>query len=94
MDEKFIFDEQRFVELYHPNYNCQEIADSDDIAKVLHHDYDEDQEEYLREAGYLDMTINQLIEEQARVDYRIIKAAFENYLRTNYPEPYKEDNED
>jgi hypothetical protein len=40
------------------------------------------------------MTINELKAEQARVDYRIAKAAFENYLRTNYPEPYKEDNED
>lgn len=93
-ENKFIFDEQSFIEQYHPNYNCQDIADSDDIEKVLHHDYEEDQEEYLREAGYFDMTINELKAEQARIDYRIAKAAFENYLKMMYPEPYKEDNED
>lgn len=80
------FDEQRFIELYHPNYNCQDIADSDDIAKVLHNDYDEDQEEYLREAGYFDMTIDELKAEQAMIDRRILGDAFENYLNTHYPQ--------
>lgn len=93
-ENKFIFDEQSFIEQYHPDYNCQAIADSDDIAKVLHDDYDEDQEPYLREAGYLNMTIDELKAEQARLDYEVLKAAFDNFLRTNYPEPYKEDNED
>lgn len=85
-ENKFIFDEQSFVEQYHPNYNCQEIADSDDIAKVLHNDYDEDQENYLREAGYFDMTIDELKAEQARIDRSILEDAFENYLNTHYPQ--------
>lgn len=93
-ENEFNFDEQRFIELYHPNYNCQEIADSDDIEKVLNNDYSSDQEEYLREAGYFNMTIDELKAEQARLDYEVLRDAFENYLRTNYPEPYKEDNED
>lgn len=90
-ENKFIFDEQSFIEQYHPDYNCQEIADSDDIAKVLHHDYDDDQEEYLREAGYFNMTIDELKAEQARLDYEVLKAAFDNYLWTHYPEPYTMD---
>ncbi len=90
--DEFIFDEQSFIEQYHPNYNCQEIADSDDIAKVLHNDYSPDQVEYLREAGYFNMTIAELKAEQARLDYEALKASFDNYLRTNYPKPYKEDN--
>lgn len=80
------FDEQRFIELYHPNYNCQEIADSDDIAKVLHNDYSPDQEEYLREAGYFDMTIDELKAEQAKIDRSILEDAFENYLNIHYPQ--------
>lgn len=87
------FDEQSFIEQYHPNYNCQEIADSDDIAKVLDNDYDEDQEVDLREAGYFDMSVDELKAEQARLDYEVLKAAFDNYLRTNYPEPYTMDDE-
>ena len=83
------FDEQSFVEKWHPNYNCQEIADSDDIAKVLHNDYDEDQEEYLREAGYFDMTVDELKEEMARLDGQVLSEAFENYLRVNYPILFK-----
>ena len=79
------FDEQSFIEQYHPNYNCQLIADSDDIAKVLHNDYDEEQEEYLREEGYFDMTIDELKAEQARIDRKILEDAFENYLNTRYP---------
>lgn len=79
------FDEQSFIEQYHPNYNCQLIADSDDIAKVLDNDYDEDQEEYLREAGYFNMTIDELKAEQARIDREILSEAFENYLNEVYP---------
>lgn len=79
------FDEQSFIEQYHPNYNCQEIADSDDIAKVLDNDYDEDQEVDLREAGYFDMSVDELKAEQARVDREILSEAFENYLNTRYP---------
>ena len=84
------FDEQSFIEQYHPNYNCQEIADSDDIAKVLHNDYDEDQEEYLREAGYFDMSVDELKEEMARLDGQVLSEAFENYLRVNYPILFKD----
>lgn len=86
MEERFIFDEQAFIEQYHPNYNCQLIGDSDDIAKVLDNDYYSDQEPYLREAGYFDMTIDELKAEQARIDRIILKDAFENYLRTHYPQ--------
>lgn len=85
-EEKFIFDEQSFIEQYHPRYNCQLIGDSDDIEKVLHNDYSPDQEEYLREAGYLDMTINELKAEQARIDRIILTDAFKNYLRIHYPQ--------
>ena len=84
------FDEQSFIEQYHPNYNCQLIGDSDDIAKVLNNDYDEDQEEYLRKAGYFDMTIDQLKEEKARIDGRIIEDAMNNYLRINHPILFKD----
>jgi hypothetical protein len=80
------FDEQSFIEKWHPNYNCQLIADSDDIAKVLHNDYDSDSEEYLREAGYFSMTIDELKAEQARIDREILSEAFENYLNTYYPQ--------
>lgn len=79
------FDEQSFIEQYHPNYNCQLIGDSDDIAKVINNDYDEDQEEDLRNAGYFDMTIDELKAEQARIDREILSEAFENYLNINYP---------
>lgn len=82
----YAFDQERFIEQFHPNYNCQEIADSDDIAKVLNNDYDEDQEEYLREAGYFNMTIDELKAEQARIDRRILKDAFDNYLNIRYPQ--------
>lgn len=84
--DEFNFDEQRFIELYHPNYNCQEIADSDDIEKVLNNDYDSEQEEYLRDAGYFDMTIDQLKAEQSRIDRQILADAFENYLNERYPQ--------
>jgi hypothetical protein len=52
----------------------------------LHNDYDEDQENYLREAGYFDMTIDELKAEQARIDRSILEDAFENYLNTHYPQ--------
>ena len=81
----YVFDEQSFIEQYHPNYNCQLIADSDDIEKVLHGDYDEYQEESLREAGYFSMTIDELKAEQSRIDREILSEAFENYLNEVYP---------
>lgn len=80
------FDEQSFIEQYHPNYNCQLIGDSNDIANVLNNEYDEDQEEYLRKAGYFDMTIDELKAEKARIDRIILEYAFENYLNTHYPQ--------
>jgi hypothetical protein len=80
------FDEQRFIEQYHPDYNCQLIGDSDDIAKVINNDYNEEDEESLRAGGYFDMTIDELKKEQARVDRLILEQAFENYLNTHYPQ--------
>ena len=83
----FVLDEEKFVECYHPNYNCQEIADDGDIAIVLDGEWryrSDEENECLEE--YLAMTPVELEKEHTRLWRGILEDAMRNYLDTYYPE--------
>lgn len=82
----FVLDEEKFVESYHPNYNCQEIADDGDIAIVLDGEWRyRSDEENVHLQVYLEMTPIELEKEHKRLWRGILKEAMRNYLDTHYP---------
>lgn len=83
----FTLDEQSFVEHYHPNYNCQDIADEGDIALVLDGEWryrSDEENEGLEE--YLAMSPKELEAERKRLWRKILEDTMQNYLDTHYPE--------
>lgn len=70
-----------FVELFHPNYNCQMIGDIDDICKVLDNDYEEDQVEYLQD--YIDMDDDELQQELDRLNLIVLEDSVINFINKN-----------
>lgn len=78
------FDEQNFVEQFHPDYNCNEIAAIDDISCVLDNDYDEEKEKTLAKSGYFEMSHRELEEELSRLQGKVLAEAMLNYLKINY----------
>lgn len=81
---EYEFDEQSFLEQWLPYYHqSQAIADLDDIAKILDHD-DEGDEDYLEDLR--DMTTAELKENENALYRQVLTEAFRNYIDTNYPE--------
>lgn len=92
-NEKSEFDEWQFIEDYYPDYyHADEIAENDDISKVLHKDIDLNEymgDEYmLGLAAKSEEELEQMLEDS---NYALLKEAFRNYLRFAYPEQYKND---
>ena len=82
---EYNFDEQGFVEHFHPNYNCQAIADIDDICCVLDREYeDHDKVVSLSKAVYFDMTDEELKQELHELQGRVLADAMRNYLQEHY----------
>lgn len=78
------FDEQSFIEQYHPDYNCNEIAYIDDIVKLLNGEAEEGDAASTGE--FADWSEEALEEELARLQREVLEEAFQNYLNINYPE--------
>jgi hypothetical protein len=79
----FIFDEQSFIERYHTDYNCDEIAYIDDIAKLLNGETEEGDAASTGE--FADWSDQALEEELARLKRGVLKEAFQRYLDLKYP---------
>ena len=77
------FDEQSFIEQYHPDYNCNEIAYIDDIVKLLDGEAEEGDAASTGEFAHLDEAA--LEEELARLQRGVLEEAFQNYLDMKYP---------
>lgn len=82
----YYFDEQSFVEHFHPDYNCDEIAEIDDISCVLDRDYGDDPDKIARlaEAGYFGMSEDELKAELKRLEGQVLADAMAYYLEHNY----------
>lgn len=79
----FIFDEQSFIERYHPDYNCNEIAYIDDIAKLL--DGEAEEGDAASTGEFADWSEKALKQEMARLQRGVLEEAFQNYLDLKYP---------
>lgn len=77
------FDEQSFIEHYHPNYNCDEIAWIDDICKLL--DGEAEEGDAASTGEYAGLGEEDLKAELARLQREVLEEAFQNYLETKYP---------
>ena len=80
----YIIDEQSFIERYHPDYNCNEIAYIDDICKLLDGECEEGDAASTGESAHLDR--ESLEKELARLQREVLEEAFRNYLDIKYPE--------
>ena len=92
-NEKSEFNEWQFIEDFYPDYaHADEIAENDDICKVLHEDIDLN--EYMGDEYMLGLAakpkeeLEEMLEES---NYALLKEAFRNYLRVAYPKQYKND---
>lgn len=79
----FIFDEQSFIERYHPDYNCNEIAYIDDIAKLLNGEAEEGDAASTGE--FADWSEEDLEREMAILQRSVLQEAFRHYLDLKYP---------
>ena len=80
----YIIDEQSFIERYHPDYNCDEIAYIDDICKLLNGEAEEGDAASTGE--FADWSEEALEKELARLQREVLEEAFRNYLDIKYPE--------
>ena len=82
-NKEYQFDEWQFIEHYHPNYNCDEIAWIDDICKILDNDYEPDSA--AAQSEYVGMPEEELIAERNRLTAIVLREAMENYISENLP---------
>lgn len=80
------FDEQAFIEHFHPDYNCDEIAYIDDIAKLL--DGEAEDGDAASRSDYANLDEAELKAEMARLQRGVLERAFQHYLNTYYPITY------
>ena len=80
----YIFDEQSFIERYHPNYNCDEIAYIDDICKLLDGEAEEGDAASTGQFAHLDEAALQ--KELDRLQREVLEDAFRHYLDVKYPQ--------
>lgn len=76
------FSEWDFIERFHPNYNCNEIAWIDDIDKVLD---GENEPGDCATRYYGNYTEEELHEDRNRLMREVLQEAFDNYLDKYYP---------
>ena len=80
------FDEQAFIERFHPDYNCDEIAWIDDIAKLL--DGEAEDGDAASQSEYANLSEEELKAEMARLQRGVLERAFQHYLDIYYPITY------
>lgn len=89
--DTYEFNEEAFVERYLKGYSSSEdIAAIDDISCVLDGEYGDDYDKVARleDEGYFDMSINELVAEKEMLEFKVLREAFDDYLKEHHMEQY------